>query len=85
VISAISSSCALPIRSAPQEEQVAFRPPRFIPLCASTSADRFQHGIARLAWELGGYEDIDASARFHRDLLRRIGPAVVDKAVSCAA
>jgi hypothetical protein len=60
------------------------RPPRFIPLCALTPTDRFQHAIARLAWELGGYEDIHASARFRRDLLRRNGPAVVDEALSCA-
>ncbi len=41
--------------------------------------------IERLAWELEGYDDIHASARMRRDLLRRIGPVVVEEAVRCAA
>jgi 2-furoyl-CoA dehydrogenase FAD binding subunit len=41
--------------------------------------------IERLAWELEGYEDIHASARMRRDLLRRIAPVVVEEAVRCAA
>jgi 2-furoyl-CoA dehydrogenase FAD binding subunit len=41
--------------------------------------------IERLAWELEGYEDIHASARMRRDLLRRIGPVVVEEAMRCAA
>jgi 2-furoyl-CoA dehydrogenase FAD binding subunit len=41
--------------------------------------------IERLAWELEGYEDIHASARMRRDLLRRIGPVVVGEAIRCAA
>jgi 2-furoyl-CoA dehydrogenase FAD binding subunit len=38
-----------------------------------------------LAWELEGYDDIHASARLRRDLLRRGGPAVVEEALRCAA
>jgi 2-furoyl-CoA dehydrogenase FAD binding subunit len=38
-----------------------------------------------LAWELEGYDDIHASARLRRDLLRRVGPAVVEEALQCAA
>ena len=38
-----------------------------------------------LAWELESYDDIHASARLRRDLLRRVGPAVVDEALRCAA
>ncbi len=38
-----------------------------------------------LAWELEGYEDIHASSRMRRDLLRRIGPAVIQEALQCAA
>jgi 2-furoyl-CoA dehydrogenase FAD binding subunit len=38
-----------------------------------------------LAWELEGYEDIHASPRLRRDLLRRIGPAAVEEALRCAA
>jgi 2-furoyl-CoA dehydrogenase FAD binding subunit len=40
--------------------------------------------IERLAWELEGYEDIHASARMRRDLLRRIGPVVIAEAIRCA-
>jgi 2-furoyl-CoA dehydrogenase FAD binding subunit len=38
-----------------------------------------------LAWELEGYDDTHASARMRRDLLRRVGPVVVDEALRCAA
>jgi len=38
-----------------------------------------------LALELGGYDDLHASARMRRDLLRRIGPIVVREALACAA
>jgi 2-furoyl-CoA dehydrogenase FAD binding subunit len=38
-----------------------------------------------LAWELEGYDDIHATARLRRDLLRRVGPAVVEEALRCAA
>jgi 2-furoyl-CoA dehydrogenase FAD binding subunit len=41
--------------------------------------------IERLAWELEGYEDLHASARMRRDLLRRIGPVVIEEAIRCAA
>jgi 2-furoyl-CoA dehydrogenase FAD binding subunit len=38
-----------------------------------------------LAWELEGYDDTHASARLRRDLLRRVGPVVVEEALRCAA
>jgi 2-furoyl-CoA dehydrogenase FAD binding subunit len=38
-----------------------------------------------LAWELAGYDDMHASARLRRDLLRRVGPIVVEEALRCAA
>jgi 2-furoyl-CoA dehydrogenase FAD binding subunit len=41
--------------------------------------------INALAWELEGYEDMHASSRMRRDLLRRVGPAVIEDAVRCAA
>src|SRR5215468_11272814 len=41
--------------------------------------------VERLAWELEGYEDVHASARMRRDLLRRIGPVVIEEAIRCAA
>jgi 2-furoyl-CoA dehydrogenase FAD binding subunit len=37
-----------------------------------------------LAWELEGYEDQHASSRMRRDLLRRVGPAVIEEALQCA-
>jgi len=37
------------------------------------------------AWELGGYNDIHASARYRRDLVRRLGRRVIEEARSCRA
>jgi 2-furoyl-CoA dehydrogenase FAD binding subunit len=48
-------------------------------------ASSLRDAIERLAWELRGYEDIHASARMRRDLLRRIAPIVVEEAMRCAA
>ena len=39
----------------------------------------------QLARELEGYDDLHASARLRRDLLRRVGPVVVEEALRCAA
>jgi 2-furoyl-CoA dehydrogenase FAD binding subunit len=41
--------------------------------------------IGHLAWELEGYEDVHASARMRRDLLRRLAPVVIAEARACAA
>jgi 2-furoyl-CoA dehydrogenase FAD binding subunit len=41
--------------------------------------------VEALAAELGGYEDIHAGPRYRRDLLRRLGPLVIEEALSCAA
>ena len=48
-------------------------------------ASGIRDAVERLAWELEGYEDMHASARMRRDLLRRIGPVVVEEAIRCAA
>lgn len=49
-------------------------------------AASLQHAIERLAWELEGYDDIHASARMRRDLLRGLGRIVVEEArQQCAA
>jgi 2-furoyl-CoA dehydrogenase FAD binding subunit len=40
--------------------------------------------VERLAWELEGYDDIHASPRLRRDLLRRLGPIVIEEALRCA-
>jgi 2-furoyl-CoA dehydrogenase FAD binding subunit len=52
---------------------------RSIPLEGAADA------VAALADELEGYEDLHASARMRRDLLRRLGPAVIEEARACAA
>ncbi len=41
--------------------------------------------INALAWELEGYEDMHATARMRRDILRRVGPVVIDEALRCTA
>jgi len=41
--------------------------------------------IDGMALELQGYEDLHASAAMRRDLLRRLGPVVIDEAIRCAA
>jgi 2-furoyl-CoA dehydrogenase FAD binding subunit len=48
-------------------------------------ATGIRDAVERLAWELEGYEDVHASARMRRDLLRRIGPVVIEEAIRCAA
>jgi 2-furoyl-CoA dehydrogenase FAD binding subunit len=48
-------------------------------------ASGIRDAIERLAWELQGYEDVHASARMRRDLLRRIAPIAIEEAVRCAA
>jgi 2-furoyl-CoA dehydrogenase FAD binding subunit len=51
----------------------------------ASDAAAIRDAIERLAWELEGYEDIHASARMRRDLLRRIAPVVIEEALRCAA
>jgi 2-furoyl-CoA dehydrogenase FAD binding subunit len=47
--------------------------------------DATKAAFEALAWELEGYDDIHATARLRRDLLRSVGPAVVEEALRCAA
>lgn len=35
------------------------------------------------AWDLGGYDDIHATARYRRELVRRLGRRVIEEAKSC--
>src|SRR5262249_12324022 len=48
---------------------------------ATDSSAVIKDVIEQMAWELEGYEDMHASARMRRDLLRRIGPVVIDEAI----
>jgi 2-furoyl-CoA dehydrogenase FAD binding subunit len=41
--------------------------------------------VEKLATDLEGYEDLHASAALRRDILRRLGPVVVEEALRCAA
>jgi 2-furoyl-CoA dehydrogenase FAD binding subunit len=58
--------------------------PAIRPIVADGASD-IRDAIERLAWELEGYDDVHASARMRRDLLRRIAPVVVEEAKQCAA
>lgn len=39
--------------------------------------------LNEFAWDLGGYDDIHATARYRRELLRRLGRRVIEEAKSC--
>ena len=47
-------------------------------------ASGIRDAIERLAWQLEGYEDVHASARMRRDLLRGMAPAVIEEVRRCA-
>lgn len=52
---------------------------------AAAGPGSMRDAVERLAWELEGYEDVHASARMRRDLLRGIAPVVIEEARRCAA
>lgn len=35
------------------------------------------------AWDMGGHDDVHATARYRRELVRKLGPAVIEEARSC--
>ena len=39
--------------------------------------------LNEFAWDLGGYDDIHATARYRRELVRRLGRRVIEEARSC--
>ena len=49
------------------------------------SQSSVKDALEALAWELEGSDDIHATARYRRDLLRRLGPVVIEEALTCAA
>ena len=51
----------------------------------TSSKSAIADALGTLAWELEGSDDIHATARYRRDLLRRLGPIVIEEALSCAA
>jgi 2-furoyl-CoA dehydrogenase FAD binding subunit len=54
--------------------------PRVLELPPGSSTADHQQAFNDFAWELGGYDDIHASARYRRDLVRRLAPVVVAEA-----
>jgi 2-furoyl-CoA dehydrogenase FAD binding subunit len=52
---------------------------------ATSKSSAIRDAVEALAMELEGYEDVHASANLRRDLLRRIGPVVIEEAIRCAA
>jgi 2-furoyl-CoA dehydrogenase FAD binding subunit len=59
--------------------------PSCIEIDDKLSATDLNARIEKLAWDLGGYDDIHASARFRRDLVRRLAPSLISEVLSCAA
>jgi len=51
----------------------------------TNDASAMTDSIERLAREIEGYDDLQASARMRRDVLRRLAPLVVQEAMRCAA
>lgn len=58
--------------------------PQILDLSQTPSEAELEERIDAFAWQLGGFEDLHASARYRRDLLRRLAPVVVREALSCA-
>ena len=51
----------------------------------TSSKGAIADALGTLAWELEGSDDIHATARYRRALLRRLGPIVIEEAIACAA
>ena len=51
----------------------------------TNDASAMTDSIERLAREIEGYDDLQASARMRRDVLRRLAPLVVQETMRCAA
>ncbi len=47
--------------------------------------DALDDALNAFAWDLGGYDDIHATARYRRELVRRLGRRVIEEAKSCRA
>lgn len=51
----------------------------------TSSKGAIADALGTLAWELEGSDDIHATAHYRRDLLRGLGPTVIEEAIACAA
>ncbi|MGD9922935.1 MAG: xanthine dehydrogenase family protein subunit M, partial [Pseudorhodoplanes sp.] len=59
-----------------------------VPTCrdfASLSGEPLDAALNDFAWECGGYDDIHATSRHRRELVRRLGRKVIEEAVRCRA
>jgi len=45
--------------------------------------DKIDEALNAFAWELGGYDDIHATAKYRRRLVRRLGRRVIEEASAC--
>ncbi len=52
---------------------------------AVSGGSALRDAVNQLASELEGYDDLHASAAMRRDLLRNMGPVVIEEAIRCAA
>lgn len=59
--------------------------PTCIEVAETISPTDLTDRIEQLAWDLGGHDDIHASARFRRDLVRRLVPSLISEVLTCAA
>jgi 2-furoyl-CoA dehydrogenase FAD binding subunit len=55
------------------------------PVVRRIPLDNAKEAVDALADELEGYEDLHASAALRRDILRNLGPVVIEEAQACAA
>lgn len=39
--------------------------------------------LNEFAWDLGGYDDVHATSRYRRELVRRMGKTTIEEAISC--
>lgn len=49
----------------------------------AAQGDELAEALNAFAWEMGGSDDIHATARYRRDLVRRLGPKVIEEARAC--
>jgi 2-furoyl-CoA dehydrogenase FAD binding subunit len=49
----------------------------------AVDGDALDDALNEFAWDLGGYDDIHATARYRRELVRRLGRKVIEEAKSC--
>ena len=45
--------------------------------------EALDEALNAFAWDLGGYDDVHATARYRRELVRRLGRRLIDEAKSC--